>query len=291
MVFSAEPHNSLHIKGVILEATISSLLVEDIANLAEVLEKLATVMRKKTSEEIMTESDKCQIETVNKYIDVMHQGLTADRLVDPPLWVQYREQLRQDVFLNRDFSLESQESQPSWWFAYKSFVDFWWPGTKLFLTNRGQPGVCKWEVQQGETLFVPLGCLAPIAIRPAGNEENTFRVVGPVYLDGAMDGEAFLGQLPDHWCVQFDILKESASDKLFYKNLDTGAVVKTDPRMDKIPLPYEWEPVTWAREDIDPMICCRFRNKLTGELINYDPRMTSEALEKRGVNIQEIVLI
>lgn len=138
---------------------------------------------------------------------------------------------------------------------------------------------------------MPLGCLSPIAIRPVGNGGNTFRAVGSVYLDGAMDGEAFLGQLPDKWCVQYNNLDDSACDKVLFKNLETGTTVKTDPRLDEVPLPHEWEPVAWTRESIDPMTCCRFRNKLTGELINYDPRMTGEALKERGVNIKEIVLI
>lgn len=121
--------------------------------------------------------------------------------------------------------------------------------------------------------------------------ENTFKVVGPVYLDGVMDGEAFLGQLPDPWRVQYNISSTSVSDKVLYKNLETGATVNTDPRLDEVPLPQEWEPLAWTRQNIDPRICCRFRNKLTGELANYDPRMTSEALQGRGVNIKEIILV
>lgn len=149
MVFGAEPHNSLRIKGVLLDETISTLLVEDIGHMPEVLQTFKTLVGRNKSKDTMPESDNCQIETMYRYIDAIHQGLTADHLVDPPLWVQSREQLRQDVFQNPDFSLESDESLPSWWFNYKRFIDFWWPGMKLFLTNRGHPGVCKWEVQSG----------------------------------------------------------------------------------------------------------------------------------------------
>lgn len=48
--------------------------------------------------------------------------------------------------------------------------------------------------------------------------ETTFKVVGPIYLDGVMDGEAFLGQLPDPWRVQYNISSTSVSDKVLYKN-------------------------------------------------------------------------
>lgn len=159
MVFGAEPHNSMRIKGVLLDATISTLLIEDIGNMADVLEKFSKIIGKEIPGETKCESDKDQINKVYKYIDVMHQGLTADRLVDPPLWVQSREQLRQDLFQNQDFSLVSEESQPSWWSGYKTFVDFCWPGTKLFLTNRGRPGVCKWEVQSGMFLTSKLSSI------------------------------------------------------------------------------------------------------------------------------------
>lgn len=106
-----------------------------------------------------------------------------------------------------------------------------------------------------------------------------------------MDGEAFLGELPDHWRAQYGISSKSVRDKVLYKNLETGIIVNTDPRLDKVPLPKGWEAVDWTREDIDPRICCRFWNNLTGDLINYDPRMTSEALMERGVNIKEIILV
>lgn len=153
MVLGAETHNSLRIKGVLLDETISTLVIEDIGHLVEVFEKFRTIAEKNTPRETMPEGDRCQIETVYKYIDAMHQGLTADRLLDPPVWAQTREKLRQDVFQNQDFSLESDESLPSWWFGYKSFVDYWWPGTKLFLTDRGHPAVSKWEVQSGMILY------------------------------------------------------------------------------------------------------------------------------------------
>lgn len=149
----AESHNSLRIKGVLLDETISTLLMKDIGDLAEVLEKFTTIAGKNTPKETMLESDRCQIETVYRYIDAMHQGLTADRLFYPPAWVQAREKLRRDVFQNQDFSLKSDESLPSWWSNYKSSVDYWWPGTKLFLTSRGHPGICKWEVQSGMILY------------------------------------------------------------------------------------------------------------------------------------------
>lgn len=84
MMLGAESRNSLRIKGVLLDDTISTLSIQDIGDLAEVLEKFTTIAGKNTPKERMPESDRCQIETVYKYIDAMHQGLTADRLLDPP---------------------------------------------------------------------------------------------------------------------------------------------------------------------------------------------------------------
>lgn len=164
MVFGDEPDSSVRIKGVMLDETISTLLVKDIGRLSEVLEKLAFLAGKNTGEETVSESGKCLMETAYKYIDALHQGLTADRLVDPPAWAQSRERLRQEVFQNQDFSLESGQSLPSWWSTYKSFTDWSWPGTKLFLTSRGNPGVCKWEVQSG--MFVIAIASLNCALKP-----------------------------------------------------------------------------------------------------------------------------
>lgn len=80
MVFGAEPHNSMRIKGVLLDATISTLLIEDIGNLACVLDKFTKIVGKKIPGETESESDTDHIRKVYKYIDVMHQGHTADRL-------------------------------------------------------------------------------------------------------------------------------------------------------------------------------------------------------------------
>jgi hypothetical protein len=73
MVFGAEPRESLRIKGVMLDANISTLLIEDIGNLTEVLEKFTKVIGKRIPGGTMPASDEDQIETVyKKYIDVMH---------------------------------------------------------------------------------------------------------------------------------------------------------------------------------------------------------------------------
>lgn len=116
-------------------------------------------------------------------------------------------------------------------------------------------------------------------------------MVGPVYVSGLMDGQALLGELPDDWRILHDALHEFADEGAVFKNLKTNLLVKTDPRLGRVPVPDEWEPVAWTRKDIDPGICCRFRNKATGELINYDPRMTGKALKERGVDIQEVILV
>ena len=41
----------------------------------------------------------------------------------------------------------------------------------------------------------------------------------------------------------------------------------------------------------DLMHCDFFENKDTGEVINYDPRMSVSALEQRGVKLESKVLI
>ncbi|KAK8060905.1 hypothetical protein PG996_010835 [Apiospora saccharicola] len=224
--------------------------------------------------------------SVESYIEALLQGFTKDRIIDPPTWAApSQEQLRRDVIQNRGFSLDSRETFPSCWAAYENDAVQYFQGLKLSGTRKGR--AVSWDY-----LFVPLGCSAPIAIRRQSNMEgHAYRLVGPVYVSGLMDGETLLGELPDTWRILYDYNHKYAAEGVFYENLETGSRVKTDPRLESIPLPEEWEPVALTRKEIDPGICCRFKNKVTEELINYDPRMTGKALKERGVDIQEITLV
>lgn len=74
-----------------------------------------------------------------------------------------------------------------------------------------------------------------------------------------------------------------------YFNPSTGVVIEEDPRLD--PLPPEWERVQADRTPDDPVACALFKNKVTGEVMNSDPRLLLEALAQRGVDLKTFQLI
>ncbi|KAK8120375.1 hypothetical protein PG999_004495 [Apiospora kogelbergensis] len=289
--FGSDSNDRLYIQGVILNDAISSQLCDNLEDLMKVVKILTNIADQGISEEAAVHGNcTSRADIIEYYIEAVHQGIMKSRSY-AFAGVPSAKQFWEGVLQHPNFLMASEESLPSWWSHYRAFIGNIWIGARLFVTHEGFPVVCGCDVQPGDSIFIPLGCRSPIAIRRVANEEDTFRVVGPVYVGGIMNGEVLLGQIPDPWRVMHDPDYQYRKEGIFYKNTETGEVVTTDPRLDQVPLPSEWEAVAWVRKAIDPAICCRFKNKVTGELINYDPRMTSEALRERGVDVQEIILI
>lgn len=138
-------------------------------------------------------------------------------------------------------------------------------------------------------MAVLLGCCAPLVLRPYG---EAYEIIGDCYVHGFMIGQALLGPLEPHVHVQ-DSFNVWGRRRVFI-NTDTGHHSFEDPRLEEIPLPAEWERGTdeeQQRVHDDPEVFCRFRHRDTGELINYDPRMTADALKARGVPVQTLTLM
>jgi len=135
-----------------------------------------------------------------------------------------------------------------------------------------------------------LGCNTLLILRPASNSPDSFELVGECYFYGLMCGESLLGPLPFPWKRR----REGSSvpfkpDIGVYWNSEANELTSDDPRLP--PLPSEWEKVERERGKDDPIIFTLHRNKLTGELINSDPRMLPDALRERGVELEEFRLI
>lgn len=171
----------------------------------------------------------------------------------------------------------------------------------------------------GDIVCVLLGCDTPVILRPqprlqpqpspqseiSGFEERTsqlprpsppgedteFLFVGPCFVYGLDDANGLLGPLPKPWRVQ--VFTDESGLRSIYKflNPDTGVLSEEDPRLP--PLDGDkWERAPRGRRTgDDPITFQRFRNKLTGEVVNYDPRMDRDALEARGVRIREFNLV
>ena len=115
-----------------------------------------------------------------------------------------------------------------------------------------------------------------------------FHVVGECHVHGLSDAVGILGPLPDHWKV---IIKGDAFGRPTHRffHLSDNEETLNDPRLE--PLPLNWERATYERFANDPAIFERFRNLVTGELVNYDPRLSPERLEARGVELQSFRLV
>jgi hypothetical protein len=62
-----------------------------------------------------------------------------------------------------------------------------------------------------------------------------------------------------------------------------------DPRLDS--LPPKWVRAPYERLPGDPAIFEKFKNMETDEIINYDPRMSLDALKARGIELEMFKLV
>ncbi|OTA62266.1 HET-domain-containing protein [Hypoxylon sp. EC38] len=178
---------------------------------------------------------------------------------------------------------------------YKNIIISWINKCYLFSTQNGYVGMISGVPQQGDKVFVILGCDVPMLLRPTTTGE--YKVIGDCYgmLHGIMYGEAILGPIPRPWKVVI-LREEDWRHRAHYwkVNIDDESIEEKsteDPRLEQIPIPPEWEPIEWERTRADPLNCKKFRNRDTGEVINSDPRLFPEALEARGVPLRTITLI
>lgn len=131
-----------------------------------------------------------------------------------------------------------------------------------------------------------LGAYSPIALRPTSS--GSFKVVGECYVHGFEDAKAILGPLPSH--IR-SIIKGDAhgSPTQRFVDVQSGAETLEDPRLD--PLLPNWVRAPYERVPGDPAIFEKFRNLETGEMIDYDPRLSPDALEAWGVELEKFRLI
>jgi hypothetical protein len=119
--------------------------------------------------------------------------------------------------------------------------------------------------------------------------DGLFRVVGECYIQGMMDGEPLLGEFPSLWKIQPSGNSDSSLDPIFW-NSGTNTISQEDPRLGD--LSEEWDRIEhdeWRADE--PFYISKHRNKLTGDLINSDPRMLPEALMARGVKLEKFRLV
>nr|OQO20961.1 hypothetical protein B0A51_10238 [Rachicladosporium sp. CCFEE 5018] len=159
----------------------------------------------------------------------------------------------------------------------------------MFRTTRGHLGVTCGQIKSGDALYVILGCPMPVLLRARTSETQGYEFVGACYVDGLMDAEALLGKLSNEWNIE--AYPEGARCVYRFRNVITGWSQVEDPRLP--PLEHPWVELEFDEgyTSADPFNAARFRNEETGEEINYDPRLTPDALRDRGVQIERITLV
>lgn len=170
---------------------------------------------------------------------------------------------------------------------------------RLFLTREGRVGCGPSSVQNGDEISVLLGYAYPVAIRPIftlpNSADRTFRVVGPAYVHGLMDGEGILGPLPLPWTLvvrnpsnlQTSYTAVTANPSFY--NQETRQHERQDPRLG---LPgTQWQSFSAEDEARLGTSVLSYKHIATGRLINYDPNLTAGILKSRGVPIKTITLV
>ena len=139
----------------------------------------------------------------------------------------------------------------------------------------------------GDVICVFLGCCAPIVLQPIAPGE--YLVVGESYVHGLSDAIPILGSLPPGCRVVFMKSNEDTMVSPRYFNSQEDIYTNEDPRLG--PFLPSWERIERQRNPNDPYIFDLFKNKVTGEVINSDPRMLPDVLRARGVKLDSFLLV
>ncbi|KAI1280101.1 heterokaryon incompatibility protein-domain-containing protein [Xylaria sp. FL0933] len=161
-------------------------------------------------------------------------------------------------------------------------------GRKLIRCDNGYIGIGPAVVNTGDLICVLLGHENPVVLRR--QDSNNYTLVGVCYLHGISDGDALLGPLPKPWRVQrfLDASGQFGICRVF--NEETKTLQDEDPRLE--PLGSEWERLEGRpRTAEDPQVFQEFRHRVTGEVRKSDPRLSPDALRRRGVSLEIFSLI
>lgn len=159
-------------------------------------------------------------------------------------------------------------------------------GRSFYLTKDGVPGLGPLAAKEGDIVTVLLGSMSAMILRPT--QEGNYKLVGEAYCDGFMHGEALLGPLPDSFNAVFRVNPTDGTYGWAYLDQETGVFQAEDPRLG--PLPPGWAIKSHKNEQFEQL----FVNNQTGvtKVETWDdPRLSWEALEKRGVPLQIFDLI
>jgi len=169
---------------------------------------------------------------------------------------------------------------------YLEYVWMYCRGRNLFRSADGRMGLGPRGMKPGDLISVWLGCNSVMILRPTGFGQ--YLVIGEAYCSGLVDGSAFLGPLPDSVELVTRYFENFAMYRKTCINRASGEFYREDPRLEGVALPEGWR----RKEHADEEYLSWFVNDSTGEDIgNFDPRLSPEALESRGIKLQVFDLV
>jgi hypothetical protein len=165
-------------------------------------------------------------------------------------------------------------------------------GLRLARTAEGRVCICNQSTQPGDIIAVLLGHDYPMLLRPSPETARKYRVLSRCYMYGIMDAEAILGPLPVSWKVGLvHALRPGEKTRCMFSESPIHSYYMHDPRFGLGSFPQHWEPIEMEDEMRLSWEVQHYRHRITGEVINSDPRMLPDSLKARGVQIETICLI
>jgi hypothetical protein len=183
------------------------------------------------------------------------------------------------------YVLGPQGNMDSWNGTFLGLVGSYIFGRAFFVTKDGSLGLGPKETRPSDIVTVLLGGNTAFILRPADGEQH--QIVGEAYCHGSMDAEGLLGPLPE----KFQLLKklEEKSNTYWWGHMDreTEQFYCEDPRLGE--LPWGWKKKSHPSDEYWNW----FVNEETGEEMkdHGDPRLTPEALKRRGVGLKVFELV
>lgn len=170
----------------------------------------------------------------------------------------------------RDSELSTEENQ------FLENGRRWLRRRSVFATDSGHIGLGPASLKVKDLIVNLVGCVMPLALRAC--PRNQYQHVGEAYCQGAMRGESVLGALPP----DIDLVFTNPTRYPAYINRKIGSLQVGDPRLDGVDVPGGWSRVEHEEEDLFTI----WREEDTGKEYKgdfFDPRLTIDELEKRGV--------
>ncbi|KAF2239652.1 hypothetical protein EV356DRAFT_513940 [Viridothelium virens] len=116
---------------------------------------------------------------------------------------------------------------------------------KLIRTKDRHIGIGPPDAKIGDIVCLILGCYTPMILRPT--DAGGFRVVGDGYLHGLNDADGILGSLPKGWNSVLDT-DETGVFRTIYVD-QCGTITEDDPRLPLLPSEWERMEQTRTTED------------------------------------------